>query len=236
MLGLIAGDLHIPGDGQHRGVAHVLRVVHSALVPVVYHTAAEADLLGLIHLGDEPGVAQAQPVVGLLYLAALHDLLLKDAQLIADGIAGGRDLQGGHGIQIAGGQTAQTAVAQTGVRLLLKEVGGGVAQVLQRLLQGIQQAEIVGVLLQRAAHEELHGQVVDLPLLVLPDPVPGLHLVGGHDVPQHQGAGLEDVVGTGVLHVAPEVAVEFSDYHFGKLGFTVFSHFCAPVSFFIIIK
>ena len=71
---------------------------------------------------------------------------------------------------------------------------------------------------------------MDLPLLVLPDPVPGLHLVGGHDVPQHQSAGLEDVVGTGVLHVASEVAVEFSDYHFGKLGFTVFSHFCAPVS------
>ena len=98
----------------------MLRVVHPALVPVVHHTAAEADLLGLVHLGNEPGVAQAQPVVGLLHLASIYDLLLEDAQLIANRIAGGRDLQGGHGVQITGGQAAQTAVAQAGIRLLLK--------------------------------------------------------------------------------------------------------------------
>jgi len=40
-------------------------------------------------LGDEPGVAQAKPVVGQLHLLAVNDLLLEDAQLIADGIAGG---------------------------------------------------------------------------------------------------------------------------------------------------
>ena len=236
VLGLIAGDLHIPGDGQDGGIAHMLRVVHPALVPVVHHTAAEADLLGLVHLGNEPGVAQAQPVVGLLHLASIYDLLLEDAQLIANRIAGGRDLQGGHGVQITGGQAAQTAVAQAGIRLLLKKIGGRVPKVLQRLLQGVQQTQIVGVLLQRAPHEKFHGQVVDLTLLVLPDPVSGLHLMGRHDVPQHQGAGLEDVVGTGILHVASEVAAEFSDYHLGKLGFTVFSHFFAPVSFFMIIK
>ena len=77
---------------------------------------------------------------------------------------------------------------------------------------------------------------MDLSLLILPDSVPGLHLMGGHDVPQYQSAGLKDVVGTGVLYIASEVAVEFSDYHFGKLGFTVFSHFVAPVSFFMVIK
>ena len=121
----------------------MLRVVHPALVPVVHHTAAEADLLGLVHLGDEPGVAQAQPVVGLLHLASIYDLLLEDAQLIANRIAGGRDLQGGHGVQITGGQAAQTAVAQAGIRLLLKKIGGRVPKVLQRLLQGVQQTQIV---------------------------------------------------------------------------------------------
>ena len=134
MAGLVAGDLHIPGDGQHGGVAGVLGVVVALAVPAVLHFAAEADLLRLVHLGDEPGIAQAQPVVGQLHLLAIDDLLLEDTQLVADGVAGGGDLQGGHGVQIAGGQTAQTAVAQAGIGLQLEQVGGGEAQALQSVL------------------------------------------------------------------------------------------------------
>ena len=196
---------------------------------MVHPLAAEADLLGLIHLGDEPGVAQAQPVVGLLHLLAVHDLLLEDAQLVADGIAGSGDLQGGHGVQVAGGQTAQAAVAQAGVRLLLKQVGGREAQVLQRVLQGIQKAQIVGVLFQGTAHQKFQRQVVDLALLALPHLIACLHLVAGHDVTEHQCAGLEHMVGGGVIHVAPKVAAELADDHLGKLGLGIFSHSeCLP--------
>ena len=109
-------------------------MVVALAVPAVLHLAAEADLLRLVHLGDEPGVAQAKPVVGQLHLLAVDDLLLEDAQLVADGVAGGGDLQGGHGVQIAGGQTAQTAVAQASVGLQLEQVGGGEAQALQSVL------------------------------------------------------------------------------------------------------
>ena len=119
MVGAVAGDLHVAGDGQHAGVV----LVHHMQVPVVpeaAHLAAEVDLLGLLQLGQQPGVAQLHPVVRQLHLLALHDLLLEDAQLIADGIARGRDLQRGHAVQIAGGQTAQAAVAQAGVRLHLE--------------------------------------------------------------------------------------------------------------------
>ena len=41
-------------------------------------------------------------------------------------------IQGGHGVQIAGGQTAKTAVAQAGIRLRLKELRSGEAQALDR--------------------------------------------------------------------------------------------------------
>ena len=127
VVGAVTGDLHILGHGQHVVAALVDHGVLAVGAPHVLHGAAEVDLLGLVHLGDEPAVGDVQPVVGQLHLLAVHDLLLEETQLVADGVAGGGDLQGGHGLQIAGGQTAQTAVAQTGVGLHLKEVGGGKA-------------------------------------------------------------------------------------------------------------
>ena len=224
VAGLVTGDLHVPGDGQHGGIAGVLGMVVALAVPAVLHLAAKADLLRLVHLGDEPGVAQAQPVVGQLHLLAVDDLLLEDAQLVADGIAGGGDLLGGHGVQIAGGQAAQAAVAQTGVGLQLEQVGGGETQAVQGILQGVQQAQVIGVLLQRAAHQKLQGEIVDLAALALPHLVVGGHLAAGHDIPQDQSAGLEHVGGGGLVHSAAKVALELTGDHLGKLGLGIFSH------------
>ena len=58
MPGLVAGDLHVPGNGQHGGIAHMLRVVDAVFIPSVLNLSAEADLLRLIQLGDEPGIPQ----------------------------------------------------------------------------------------------------------------------------------------------------------------------------------
>ena len=131
MLGAVAGDLHVLGHGQHHIIPGVLYPVAAQRVPLVLHLAAEADLLGLVHLGDEPGVAQPQPVVGQLHLLAVHDLLLEDAQLVADGVACGGDLQGGHGVQVAGGQAAQAAVAKSRVPFQ----GTDAVQILSKLRQ-----------------------------------------------------------------------------------------------------
>ena len=97
MLRAVAGDLHVAGHGlDHRGV--LIDDVQVAVVPELPHGAAETDLLGLRGLWHQPGRTQVLPVVRQLYLLALHDLLLEDAQLVADGIAGGRDLQRSHGV------------------------------------------------------------------------------------------------------------------------------------------
>ena len=195
---------------------------------MVHDPAAKADLLRLVHLGDKPGVAQAKPVVGQLHLLAVNDLLLEDAQLIADGIAGGRDLQSGHGVQVAGGQTTQTAIAQAGVWLGLEQVSGGKAQILQHLGQGVQQPQIIGVLLQRAAHQEFQREVVDLPALGFPDVVAGLDLMTGHDIPQDHGAGLEHMIRGGLIHCAAKIPQELAHDHLSELGFVVFSHNLPP--------
>lgn len=56
----------------------MLRVVDPILIPMVLDLAAETDLLRLVQLGNEPCVAQAQPVVGQLHLLAVNDLLFED--------------------------------------------------------------------------------------------------------------------------------------------------------------
>ena len=63
---------------------------------------------------------------------------------------------------------------------------------------------------------------MDLPLLLLPDLVAGLHAVAGHDVTEDQGAGLEHMVVVGRLHGAAKVALELAGDHFGQLGLGVF--------------
>ena len=115
------------------------------------------------------------PVVGELQLLAVHDLLLEDAQLVADGVAVGGDLQGGQAVQIAGRQTAQAAVAQARVGLHVENMGGLEAQLLDGLTHGLDDAQVVGVLHQAAAHEELQGHIVDLPELLLADLGTGLY-------------------------------------------------------------
>ena len=222
MVGAVAGDLHVLGHGQHVVAALIDHGVAAVGVPHVLHGAAEVDLLGLIHLGDEPAVGDVQPVVGQLHLLAVHDLLLEETQLVADGVAGGGDLQGGHGLQVAGGQTAQTAVAQAGVGFHLEEVGGGEAQVLNGLLQLGQDAQVVGVFLQGAAHEKLQGQIVDLAGVAVTDLALGGQLPGGHDVAQHQGAGPEHVDRSSLLHFTPKIAAELADDLLLQLLFGIF--------------
>ena len=193
----------------------------AVLVPLLLDLAAEVDGLGLVYLGDEPGVAQAQPVVGQLHLLPVHNLLLENAQLVADGVAPGGYVQGGHGVQIAGGQTAQTAVSESRVGLGLEEVGGVEAKTLDGLGQRLHHAQIVGVLHQGPAHEKLQGQVVDLPGVGVLHAVLGLQLVGGHDVAEDQGAGLEHVCPGRLVHVPAEIAAELADDEVGQLGFGI---------------
>ena len=207
VLGAVTCHGHVAGHSQHPGVVLVDHV-HPAAVPEFTELSAEMDLLHLIRAGDQPGVALILPVVGQLQLLSIHDLLLEDAQLIADGIAVGGDLQGGQAVQTAGRQTAQAAVAQSRVRLHVKNMGGLEAQILNGLTHGLDNAQVVGVLHQTAAHEELQGHIVDLPELLLSNLGAGLYSVGAHPVPQYHGAGLHHIGFGGLLLGAAEVQAQ----------------------------
>ena len=55
----------------------------------------EAYLNHIIRMDKFPRVAEAQPMIGSLYLVAVLKSLLKDAKLIADAITYSRQIEGG---------------------------------------------------------------------------------------------------------------------------------------------
>ena len=74
--------------------------------------AAELHLDRPLGPRDFPRIAEAQPLVGLLDLPAVDDLLLEDAELVADAVADRRHLQRRQRIDEARREPAETAVAQ----------------------------------------------------------------------------------------------------------------------------
>ena len=160
-LAVVALNVHIRGHSHDAVVVGVLDVVE-AVVPVLVDLAVKADLHSLVRVALQPDLAAGQPVVGTLLLPAVHDLLLEDTVLVQDGVTSAADAGGGHAVQIAGSQTAQTAIAQTCIRLFLIDAVNADVSIGQGLLCHLVQTQIQQAGLQAAAHQELHAQVVHL--------------------------------------------------------------------------
>ncbi len=201
----VADDQHVAGDGEHRGIAGVLGVIVAVAVPHRRDLAAEADLDHVVIARHQPALHRGTPVVGNLGLLAVDKALLENAELVAQRIAGGAHAQRGHGIHIAGGQTAETAVAETRVGLFLKDIAGVAAHVLQSAGQRLGQAEVVGVLHQAAAHQKLHGHIVNR--LRAARGIFG-DLQTTHELAQNNGRGLENLSVGGVLSGNAKVGTE----------------------------
>ena len=74
------------------------------------------------------------------------------------------ETQSGDGVQEAGGQTAQTAVAQRGLGFDLLNQGQIVARLGEDGADLVKDAESQQIVGQQLAHEELSGEVVELAL------------------------------------------------------------------------
>jgi hypothetical protein len=114
----------------------------ACVVGVVLGVAAPLDEVVHIGLGDLPWVSVDQPVVGLLDLPAVVDLLIEDAELIADAVADGRALEGGQRVETARGQPSQTAVAEPRFLLACQHVVEVLPQRRQRLPGRVLDAEV----------------------------------------------------------------------------------------------
>ena len=121
--------------------------------------ATPVHVVGDLRLGDLPRIAVAQPLVGDFDLPAVADLLVEDAELVADAVADRRTLQRRQRIEIAGGEPSETAVAQARFLLarqndveILPELGHRGAR---RLLE----IEVDQVVAQVRSHQEFRREI-----------------------------------------------------------------------------
>jgi len=103
-----------------------------------------------------------QPGVGQLVLHAIREGLVEQAEVVTQAHAVAGQVEGGQRIQEAGGQAAQTAVAQAGIGFLIVNGIDLDVGIRQHALGHFVQPQVEQAGTQAAAHQEFHAEVVDL--------------------------------------------------------------------------
>ena len=130
-------------------------------VVVELDAAAEVDGLRVLVPRQLPGVAELQPVVVLLDLAAAVDALLEHAEVVADAVADRGQLQRRQRIHEAGGQPPEAAVAEAGIALALQDLAQLEAVVGGERHRRLVEAHVHQAQAQAAPGEELRREVAD---------------------------------------------------------------------------
>ena len=134
--------------------------VGAVLIAVALGVAAEAHEAGLIGVGQLPGPAALEPLIGDLHLPAIADQLVKNAEFVADAVAGGWDFQRGQRLQEAGRQSPQASVAQArllfDIEDLVDVVDAETAQGFCRFLLDAQHQQVVA---QLGPDQKFSGEV-----------------------------------------------------------------------------
>ena len=167
--------------------------------------AAEVHVIGDFGTVNLPGVPHGEPLVGDLLLPAVADLLVEDAEFIADSVADGGNPERGQGIEETGRQPPEAAVAEPRLLLVVEEGFQVETELGDRLLHLPGDAEVEQGVPQVGAGEEFGGEVGD-DLGLAPAGRDGPDPVFEQPVPHRVGQGRVPVVGRGMggrpaLHV-----------------------------------
>src|SRR6202790_5919496 len=95
----------------------------------VLDAAAEIHLVDHFRPLEFPGVAVAQPFVGIFVLPALRDDLAEQAEIVADAVADRRDRQRCTALHEAGRKAPEAAIAERCIRLAFAQVGKADAEI-----------------------------------------------------------------------------------------------------------
>ncbi len=161
VVGPEAGDGRVERHRHDLGRVDPLVDDPSAPVGVLDHAAVELHRIERLRATDLPRVAEAQPVVRLLDLVTASDPLMEDPVFVADAVAVARQLERRHRVEEAGGEPAETAVAETGVPLDLADLVEVDLERLERMPQLLREVEVHERVAECPPDQELHREVVD---------------------------------------------------------------------------
>src|SRR5690606_38850611 len=111
-------DRHVVRDAVHDRVRDPAHTQASEIVHVTLRPAAELHGRGPLRTRDLPWITEREPLVRALDLPAVDDLLLEDAELVADAVRERRDLERRERGDEARGKTSEAAAAEPGLGLL----------------------------------------------------------------------------------------------------------------------
>ena len=166
----VSDDRQIIRHGTDGTVVDLAEMIPAGLFIIIhFNIAAEADLLGIFRaLQLERIAAVQQPAVRLLDLHPVFDALLEHAVVVTDAAAVRRVPQSRERIQEAGCQTAQAAVPERRIALLILDRVQIDAKFFKRFLHFFICSQCQQVVAQVSSCQEFHGHVVnDLRVLLL---------------------------------------------------------------------
>ncbi len=151
-----AGNGGVVGHGDHLVGVDPVIMETPRIVGIFHHPAVELDGIDYLCTGEFPGIAIAQPVVRVLHLAAVLQALGEHAILIANAVTVTGNAQGGHGVQEAGRQPAQAAIAQGGIGLHFADLFQIETGVMEGAGHFVVDSHVEQAVHEGAADEEFH--------------------------------------------------------------------------------
>ena len=198
----VAHDRHVVGDGLDGAVALLPEHDPSVCRLIGGHVAAEVHLLGVLGPAKLKRVAVLEPVVRNLHLIAVADLLLEHPVAVADAAAVGGIVQGCEGVQETCRKASEAAVAQSRIRLLVLDLVDVKAELCEGLLHRRKGLQVDQVVAEGAAHQELHGEVVQGLRVRLLKCLLGSHPVVDDLILQSIGGCLKHLLLCGLRHLS----------------------------------
>ena len=151
----------VVGDALDHPLGEPAHAIASVVVEVGFGAPAELHVERDVRAHDFPRVAEAQPLVGELDLPAVANRLIEDAELVADAVADGGNVERRQRVHVTGRQAAEPAVAEARLFFLLQELGQVLPDARKRLLRRVPDAESDQAVAQMRSGQELGRQIRD---------------------------------------------------------------------------
>ena len=146
-LAILAGNIHIVGYRLYLVAVTLFNVV-VLIVPALVNPALKENINGLLLTGNKPNVTAGEPEIGELGLPAVDELLLENTVFVKNRIALCKISLTCKTVKVAGCKSAETAVAETCIRLAVIKLVELYTEILECGFHCFCEIEIVQVVLE----------------------------------------------------------------------------------------